>query len=167
MKGLVLGCFYALVAFCACTANAYAGDNQLWLDAQKTPPQVELTLPSFAPIIEKLGGAVVNISIEGREEVSSPFGPDQFGSQREPNGQVNPFEFFFQVPPEKRGKRPFQSLGSGFVINSDGYIITNNHVVDKATKITVKFKDDKNIYEAKVVGRDLKTDFALLKVDGA
>ena len=61
--------------------------------------------------------------------------------------------------------RKFSSLGSGFVIHPDGYIVTNQHVVDKATKILISFLDDKKTYEAKVIGVDEKTDLALIKVD--
>jgi serine protease Do len=69
------------------------------------------------------------------------------------------------MPPQRGGKKSFSSLGSGFIIHKDGYLITNNHVVEKATKITVKFRDEKKRYEAKLIGQDEKTDIALLKVE--
>jgi len=59
-----------------------------------------------------------------------------------------------------------QGVGSGFVISSDGYILTNNHVIDDATQIKIKLADGKE-YDAKVVGRDPKTDLALLKARGS
>ncbi len=145
-----------------------AANQPLWVEGESETPQVELNLPSFAPIIEKLGQAVVNISIEGQESMAQ-----RLPGMRDPRGGSgngkdapnSPFDFFFQLPPELQGKRSFSSLGSGFVIHPDGYIVTNNHVIDKATKIFVTFKDDKKTYDAKVIGADSKTDLALLKVD--
>ncbi len=150
---------------------AQAQDKQLWIEGSGSESAYDLKLPSLSPIIEKVGKAVVNISIEGTEKVSAPFGrrgkSDPFSGGGDPNAAPqNPFDFFFQFPPDSQGgKRKFSSLGSGFVINPDGYIVTNQHVVDKATKILVSFRDDKKTYEAKVVGGDSKTDLALLKVE--
>ena len=147
-----------------------SAEEKLWTDGSVSESDVKL--PSLAPVIERVGKAVVNISIEGTEKVGggNPFrkggkgGGDQYG---DPNGGgQSPFDFFFQFPPDSQGgKRKFNSLGSGFVINPDGYIVTNQHVVDKATKIVVSFRDDKKTYEAKVIGSDSKTDLALIKVD--
>ncbi len=71
---------------------------------------------------------------------------------------------FFQPPPGGRRERQVPSLGSGFVISADGYIVTNNHVVEDVDSIVVQFNDDKE-YEAEVVGRDPKTDIALIRVE--
>lgn len=141
-------------------SQVIASESGIWVEADKRKAPLELNLPSFAPIVEELGKAVVNISTEGIEELAqgeNPFGtPGQFNS---------PFDFFFQFPPQ--GKRSFKthSLGSGFVIHPDGLIVTNNHVVDRATKIMVTFKDDKKKYSGRVIGKDRKTDLALIKVD--
>ncbi|MFN8392607.1 MAG: DegQ family serine endoprotease [Bdellovibrionota bacterium] len=142
-------------------------EDHLWVEGESHDAGVELKLPSFAPVIEKLGKAVVNISIEGTEKVGAPFGhKGGFGDQDKGGQFQSPFDFFFQLPPDApQGKRSFSSLGSGFVIHPDGYIVTNQHVIDKATKILVSFRDDKKSYEAKVIGVDPKTDIALLKVD--
>ena len=148
--------FALSLAFSLCTT---ASAKPLWIEDGEGSKQIEVTIPSFAPIIEKLGKAVVNISIEGKETAR----PAQLFQQR-PNGQPSPFDFFFQIPPEG-GTRKIQSLGSGFVIHPDGYIVTNNHVVEKASEITVSFKEDRKPYKAKVIGSDKKTDIALLKVD--
>lgn len=159
------GVVLAALIFVASAAAEDSKEGKLWLGAQKNPPGVELNLPSFAPVIEKLGGAVVNVSSEGREDNSNQ--PKTFRFQG-PNGAQpqSPFDFFFQVPPDGQGgERTFASLGSGFVIHPDGYIVTNNHVVDHASKILVTFRDDKTEYEAKVIGSDRKTDIALLKID--
>jgi serine protease Do len=126
----------------------------LWIESKQSQTLPEMTLPSFAPIIEKLGKAVVNISVEGKA-------PEK--KELSLNGE-GPFEL--PLPPELQRKgRPTASLGSGFVIHPDGYIVTNNHVVDGADKIKVTFKDDKKTYYAKAIGKDPKTDLALLKVD--
>ena len=76
------------------------------------------------------------------------------------------FPFPFRIPENPHGGPEQQGVGSGFVISADGYILTNNHVVHEATEIKVKLADRKE-YDAKVVGRDLKTDLALLKAEGA
>jgi len=115
-------------------------------------------LNSVAPLVEKVKHSVVNLFttqvIKGNP-LEPFFGPD------------SPFREFFGDEFFKRffGDRPMktQALGSGFIISEDGYIITNNHVVEKATEIKVKLDNGKE-YDAKVVGRDPKTDVALIKV---
>ena len=179
MRGLRRGSLVLLAlffSFSGMTSRVLA-DDALWIEGSEQSPGVEIKLPSFAPVIEKLGRGVVNISIEGTEKVGTPFSRKGPAPQFDPNDKSNPFgggggnspfDFFFQFPPDApQGKRSFSSLGSGFVIHPDGYIITNQHVVDKATKILVSFRDDKRTYEAKVIGTDDKTDIALLKVEYA
>ena len=145
-------------------------EDELWLDGSKNSSGVEINLPSFAPVIEKLGNAVVNIATEGTENIGGPAFRQKGGKQRpsipgleDDDGQQLPWPFPF-IPMPKQGKQPFSSLGSGFVIHPDGYIVTNAHVVQKASKITISFRDGKKSYEAKVIGTDPKTDIALLKV---
>lgn len=117
---------------------------------------------SFADLAEKLKPAVVNISTTKTVKsggVRSPFGQ---GSPFDRNfGGEDFFERFFGDTPQRRFKQ--KSLGSGFIISHDGYIFTNNHVVEQADKILVKLSDGKE-YEAKVIGRDAKTDIALIKI---
>ena len=112
---------------------------------------------SFADLAEKLSPSVVNIStttiIERKTREMPSFPPG------------SPFEDFFkQFDKPDNKKRRAQSLGSGFIIDSKGYIITNNHVIDNAEKIMVILFDD-TTFEASVVGKDPKTDVALLKID--
>ena len=112
---------------------------------------------SFADLADKVKPAVVNISTTSTVTVpGNPFhqffGPDQ--------GE-NPFKRFFGDMPDQHLKQ--QSLGSGFIINKDGYIVTNNHVADHAEEIKVKLSDGRE-FKAKVVGRDRKTDLALIKI---
>jgi len=120
-------------------------------------------LPSLAGIAEAAMPAVVNISTtqkvkwrRRRPPLPTP-GPSPFG-------EGDPFEEFFrrffgEVPPPSQQC----SLGSGFIISEDGYMITNNHVIDDANKITVRLSD-KEEYQAKVIGLDDKTDIALIKI---
>jgi serine protease Do len=123
------------------------------------------TLPSLAATAKNASPAVVNISttqkVERRRRMP-PFGPMPGPG---PFGGEDPFEEFFRrffgdrPPPGQQ-----RSLGSGFIISEDGYIITNNHVIGDAEKITVRLSD-KEEYEAKVIGTDDKTDLALIKID--
>jgi serine protease Do len=121
---------------------------------------------SFADLAEKVKPAVVNISTTSTVTIpGNPFhqffGPDQ-GDQNE---QFNDFfKHFFNETPDRKMKQ--QSLGSGFIINRDGYIITNNHVVNNASEIKVKLSDGRE-FKAKVIGRDSKTDLALIKISSA
>ncbi|MBT0666495.1 DegQ family serine endoprotease [Geobacter pelophilus] len=118
---------------------------------------------SFADLADKVKPAVVNIRTTSTVKVpGNPFkhffGPDQ-GDQNDPFGDF--FKRYFDDVPDKAMKQ--QSLGSGFIINKDGFIITNNHVVDNADEIKVKLSDGRE-YKAKVIGRDSKTDLALIKI---
>ena len=115
------------------------------------------TPESFADLAEKLSPSVVNISTTTIVEQKSRDMPSF------PPG--SPFEDFFkQFDKPDNKKRRAQSLGSGFIIDKSGYIITNNHVIDNAEKIMVILFDDTS-FEATVVGKDPKTDVALLKID--
>ena len=112
---------------------------------------------SFADLAEKLSPSVVNIStttvIEQKSRDMPSFPPG------------SPFEDFFKQFEKPGGKkRKAQSLGSGFIIDKSGYVITNNHVIDNAEKIMVILYDDTS-FEATVVGKDPKTDVALLKIN--
>jgi serine protease Do len=114
---------------------------------------------SFADLAEKVMPAVVNISTISTVRVpGNPF-KHFFGPDEGPFGDF--FHHFFGDIPDRAMKQ--QSLGSGFIIDKDGYIITNNHVVEGADEIKVKLADGRE-FKAKVVGRDSKTDIALLKI---
>jgi serine protease Do len=116
-------------------------------------------LPDFTELVEKQGPAVVNVSTTQTVRVPQMF-------QGAPNVPENdPFyEFFHRFAPQSPREQESQSLGSGFIISADGYILTNAHVVDRAEKITVRLTD-KREYKAKVIGADKRTDVALLKID--
>jgi serine protease Do len=112
--------------------------------------------PSFADLAAKVKNSVVNISttqvVQGNP-MKDFFGPDS------PFGKFFGDQFSGKMP---HGPMTTHALGSGFVINSDGLILTNNHVVEKATEIKVKLQDGQE-YDAKIVGRDPKTDLALIR----
>lgn len=119
---------------------------------------------SFAPLIKKLKPAVVNIYTTQviKKKRYHRFQPSPFPSPFEEFFGDDFFEKFFgENFPEQQFER--HSLGSGFIISKDGYILTNNHVVEKATKIHIKTEGGED-YEAKVVGKDEKYDLALLKI---
>ncbi len=119
---------------------------------------------SFANIVEKLTPAVVNISTSQTVTYKGSNLDDLFSGM--PNN--SPFKFFFkEYFDDSLGRDKTEtvtSLGSGFIISEDGYIVTNNHVVEKADIINVKFNNDK-ILRAKLIGTDPRTDIALLKID--
>jgi serine protease Do len=116
----------------------------------------------FADLVEKLSPSVVNIKVTKVEKVEGPglMGPEGFGPDS-PFGDF--FRHFFGEMPQ--GPREFrqQGAGSGFIINKDGLIVTNNHVVEGAKEVTVTLAT-KEEYPAKVIGRDPKTDIALLRI---
>ena len=116
-------------------------------------------LPDFTSIVEKYGPAVVNVRADITKP--SPFEQGPGGQQQAPDI----FRFFgIPVPPQQSGPEKEISMGSGFIISPDGYILTNDHVVDGAGKITVTLNDRK-VYTAKLVGADAMYDIALLKID--
>ena len=119
-------------------------------------------LPDFVALAKKVRPLVVNISTTQVSEGRG--GQQEFGN---PFGEDDPFNDFwkrFFGGPVPRGPQRQRSLGSGFIIDADGSILTNNHVVENAQKILVKLSDEQE-YEAKVVGRDPKTDIAIIKIN--
>jgi serine protease Do len=109
-------------------------------------------------LFKEVSPAVVNISTTQMVKLNRP-------RMRNPFGHQDPFDEFFnnffgRMPKEQKRR----SLGSGFIVSPDGYILTNNHVVEKADEVTVTLLD-KEEFKAKVVGNDPKTDIALIKID--
>jgi serine protease Do len=122
-----------------------------------TPRMIEAGAPfSFADLVERVSPSVVTITVE--EQVSEQSGFD-------PNDIPEPFRNFFNQFGQGQQNAPHKAvaMGSGFVIDRLGYIVTNNHVVEGGKKITVKFPDGRE-YDAKLIGTDPATDIALLKV---
>src|SRR5688572_21582963 len=128
------------------------------------PVPTAAQLPDFTDLVEKQGPAVVNISTT--QSVRNPLLPQVPNLQED-----DPFYEFFRrfIPqPGPGAPREFQSqsLGSGFIISADGYILTNAHVVEAAEEITVKLTDKREL-KAKVIGADRRTDIALIKIDAS
>jgi serine protease Do len=131
-------------------------------------------VPSFADVIERVKPAVVAVKVKVQNVADRDDDGPQFSFPDLPQG--HPMERFFRQfrdgergergPRQERPRRFGQSLGSGFFISADGYVVTNNHVVDKASEVTVTMDDGKEL-DAKVIGTDPKTDLALLKVEGS
>ncbi len=126
-----------------------------------TPTRVVQTLPDFTSLVEQNGAAVVNVSV-------SKSGPNASDTPFPGFSEDDPFfEFFkrFGPPAQQRKGPPIQyGQGSGFIVSKDGTILTNSHVVDKATEISVKLTD-KREFSAKVIGVDPRSDIAVLKID--
>ena len=125
-------------------------------------PSAAANLPDFTALVDRVGPAVVNISVV--------HGKGKGGADLEDMDEDSPYYEFFKrfggVPngPGMRPQQPSQGMGSGFVVSPDGYIVTNAHVVDGATEVTVKLTDRRE-FTAKVVGADKRTDIALIKID--
>ena len=142
------------VAVLASAVNTSEAPPQQSIDVRMLP----IDIPS---LVRQVSPAVVNISTTqvvkfARPKMRSPFG-----------GGADPFDEFFNnffgnMPREQKRR----SLGSGFIVSDDGYIITNNHVVEKADEVTVTLLS-KEEFKAKVVGTDPKTDIALIKIDAS
>ena len=121
---------------------------------------------SFADLVERVAPAVVSVRVEAKLEMAS-------GDPRAEEMMRRFFEEFGQPMPDGGGpggpdgeERRGEAMGSGFIIDGAGYVVTNNHVIDKAEKITVILNDGKEL-EAKLIGTDPGTDIALLKVESA
>jgi serine protease Do len=135
------------------------------------PDPVQLS-SAFASIVSKVQPAVVNISTTQVVERGKPgqgapsqrnrdqMGPDD-DQQQQPFQDF--FNRFFDFP--QQGPSAERSLGSGVIVDKKGYILTNNHVVDQATKVQVSFDGDTTMYTAKVIGVDEETDLAVVKID--
>src|SRR5689334_24172985 len=155
-------CVFAL----ACTLSPIAGDPSA--TAAGVPPSMA---QGFSEIVKKVTPAVVNIAVTGGAEGGRgrrPLPPGPFGGPpgggppggEEPGGELPTPP---PMPPGPHG-RPDQSAGSGVILDPNGYIVTNNHVVEGATQITVTLSDRRE-FSAKVVGTDPKTDLAVVKID--
>ncbi|MGA7810831.1 Do family serine endopeptidase [Bradyrhizobium sp.] len=123
----------------------------------------------FADIVERVKPSVISVKVNINEKVAKDDGDDNDS----PFPPGSPMERFFRrfggpdgLPPGMRGgRRMITGQGSGFFISADGYAVTNNHVVDGASKVEVT-TDDGKTYSAKVIGTDARTDLALIKIDG-
>ena len=140
-------------------AVPYAGlsrEGQVWMErAPGAAPVATTPAPAWVEIARAVKPAVVNVSTRSTRESRTPEDMmREFFGRGFPGGET----------PGRSPRRNVRGLGTGFVINADGYVLTNNHVVDGASEIRVKFADGREL-PGKVVGGDGKTDLALLKVE--
>ncbi len=125
------------------------------------PAEIRMIPESFSALAEMASPAVVNIRTVRTEKTGNIFRQFHKGPFGEDDQMEDFFNKFFNQNQPKEFKQ--RSLGSGFIIDKDGYIVTNNHVVENADKIKVILKDEKE-YEAEIVGRDPNTDIALIRI---
>jgi serine protease Do/serine protease DegQ len=152
-------CFLAISVLAGCSGKS---DAPLYFESKRktgeaeapvkdVPADILATQKAFSAVAKKVTPCVVNISTIGKKKIVQPF------------FEMNPFfEDFFGAPQTRRDK----SLGSGFIISADGYIVTNDHVVRDAESIQVKLSNEK-VYDARVIGGDQKTDIAVIKINAA
>jgi serine protease Do len=118
---------------------------------------------SFAEVFEEVNPAVVTISVSKSAAVEPAVGFQHGPGMMGPPGFDDFFGRFFNFPMQPQAQAPVAALGSGFFIDEDGYIVTNNHVIENADDISVVLADGSRL-DAELVGRDPKTDLALIKV---
>jgi serine protease Do len=125
--------------------------------AMQCTPGGVASLPDFTPLVSRYGPAVVNIEVIEKPEGSGPSGDDP----------LNDFFRRFGIPApggdQQRHEEPVRGAGSGFIVSPDGYILTNGHVVQGASQVTVRLVDQRE-FKARVVGTDERTDIAVLKI---
>jgi serine protease Do len=154
-----------LMLSAALLAGTFLGGGAALLStagAETTQPTAPLSVPGataqagFADLVTKVKPAVVNIATTQK--------PKQADASQMPEMPQIPGMPSPDQNPEQQDSRPGHALGSGFIIDPAGYVVTNNHVIDGASEISV-IMDDGTSYKAKLVGRDAKTDVALLKIE--
>ncbi len=118
------------------------------------------SLPDFTDLVEQAGPSVVNIEATRTAEAAARMGPNSMDSEEVPEI----FRRFFEQPGMPQMPRDRTSMGTGFIISSDGYVLTNHHVIDGADQVIVRLRDRREL-EATVVGSDAQSDVALLKLD--
>jgi serine protease Do len=171
----LLGAIALITLFAACSPQSSTAAS----DADPAKPRIVPTasvaptpaataaatrgLPDFADLVAQVGSAVVNVTVVQKSPTAQ--GPDD-----NEDDQDDPFNDFFRrfgLPrpnmPTPKNYAPVRGIGSGFIISPDGYILTNTHVVNNASKITVKLTDRRE-FDAKVVGQDERTDVAVIKI---
>ena len=151
--GLVVGALAAGIGIGPHLGLTAGPKTPLWTERAVTAPPSTVQVPNWVELAKQLKPAVVHVSTK-RDS----------GPAMRSSGSGDPFEQFYRQFGDQMPKRNVRASGTGFAINSNGHIITNNHVVEGASEITVKLSDGREL-PAKLVGRDPKTDLALLKVE--
>jgi serine protease Do len=170
----LLGAIALVTLFAACspqssTAAASADPAKAVPTAAVTPSPAATAaaqrgLPDFADLVAQVGSAVVNVQVVQKASNAQ-------GSDDSEDDSDDPFNDFFRrfglprpnMPQQPRNNVPVHGIGSGFIISPDGYILTNTHVVNNSSKITVKLTDRRE-FDAKVIGQDERTDVAVIKI---
>ena len=150
---------YSLGSYFPAVGHAHAAVDPAAVAVAQSPAAA-MALPDMSAIVARNGSAVVNISVLGTRKASAE-------SQEIPGLDRNdPFYEFFRRfgGPQQQGQTPVRGMGSGFIVSSDGTVLTNAHVVDGADEVTVKLID-KREFKAKVLGIDKASDVAVLKID--
>jgi len=151
---------WTVVVLAACAMGvqmrpAAAATSSLQCTSGGTP-----SLPDFSPLVARYGPAVVNIEVIEKAQEGGDSGDDP----------LNDFFHRFGIPApggdQQRQEEPVRGAGSGFIVSPDGYILTNDHVVEGASQVTVRLVDQRE-FKAKVVGTDERTDIAVLKIAAA
>lgn len=160
---------FSLLLFTLGTGAAHAAFDGFTDTLREIPGKIQDTViprHDFRQLVKNAGPAVVNISTERTTTVrNSPFPFDDDFFRQSPFGDRFPSPF--GAPGQERQQKR-SSLGSGFIISEDGYIVTNNHVIEEADVVRVNFgdaSDKENSYDAEVIGFDKETDLALLKIE--
>ncbi len=167
-RSILLGSVFGL-------ALAGIAASQLILPPNSAPASAQISTDrsasqySFADVVDRVRPAVVSVKVKVNEPQTMSFDGPNFGDEDMPP-EINRFlkRFFGNQLPNGKGiphGRRITGQGSGFFISADGYIVTNNHVVENASEVDVQTEDGKT-YTAKVIGTDPRTDLALLKIDG-
>jgi len=159
-----------VVVLCGCGRSGevaqHLGDSQPKALTPARPAQTDTSLPDFTWLVKKYGAAVVNVNVVGRHVETSD------DTQAGADDPLSEFFRRFGVPsmpggPGARGRAeeqpPPRGLGSGFIVSTDGYVLTNAHVVEQAADVTVKLPDRRE-FQAKVTGFDRRSDVAVLKI---
>jgi serine protease Do len=155
----VLAFAAALVAGAAGITHYSSGNVHAADSATANSAALRQTLPNFSGLVEQVKAAVVQI--HATREASAPMAVPGMPKFEDKDG--NPL-MPFAPPGGPDEDRPAEGSGSGFIVSADGYVLTNAHVVAKATDVTVILEDERE-FKAKVVGSDRRTDVALLKID--
>lgn len=163
-RGLLIGATAAALLLAPPQMAAAQSNGNGKNITKEVQQHLTVALPSLHPLVERVSPAVVNISAQITGD--QPATADRSAEERDQTG--SPFDELLRRFFENRGiphpGREAMALGSGFIIDPSGYIVTNNHVAGNAAKITVILQDNSR-HPAKVIGRDEKTDLALIKIE--
>ena len=167
---------FILVAACALSAtlggalSSFIGSQSDSVEVQEAAPAVAVATPATpalgAHFTSYEQSNYPDLTYAAENAVRAVVGIEVISEIDLPQRSYNPFFDFFGIPQQQGGQRRHEqrSGGSGVILSTDGYIVTNNHVVEHATKLRVKLNDDRS-FDARIIGRDPATDIALIKIE--